>query len=120
MDEIIKIDVECYSPFVCLGCPAFEVNEHTLYANDEPVEKIWACLHLNVCRKLVPHLETHFEEKFATVERTAFWEKSKFPGEKYVCSACGAGAWYYDFKGSVSKSQHCPSCGAKMIRGADE
>lgn len=87
MDEIIKIDVECYSPFICLGCPAFELEEHTLYANDEPYEKSYVCAHLNLCKTLVPHLDSFFENKYARVARTAE-PKVYYLCDRRVCDRC--------------------------------
>lgn len=45
------------------------------------------------------------------------WIESDIPCEKYVCSACGGGCWYYDYQGEVAKSRYCPNCGAKMDGG---
>lgn len=46
--------------------------------------------------------------------RRGHWIKSEFPTEKYCCSVCGAGCWYYDYEGDVARSRYCPQCGAKM------
>lgn len=45
---------------------------------------------------------------------TGHWIKSNIPNEKYVCSECGGGCWYYDYQADVAKSRYCPNCGAKM------
>lgn len=42
------------------------------------------------------------------------WKNSPVSNEEYVCSVCGGGAWYYDYRGTVSKSFFCPNCGADM------
>ena len=42
------------------------------------------------------------------------WEVSDTPCERFKCSECGGGCWYYDYQGDVAKSRYCPSCGAKM------
>ena len=42
------------------------------------------------------------------------WIKSNKPNEKYVCSECGGGCWYYDYQADVAKSRYCPNCGADM------
>ena len=46
--------------------------------------------------------------------KTGRWINSADECEKYVCSECGCGAWYYDVTNCVTKSRYCPSCGAKM------
>jgi len=46
--------------------------------------------------------------------RHGHWKKSEFPSEKYCCSVCGAGCWYYDYEGDVARSRYCPQCGARM------
>ena len=46
--------------------------------------------------------------------KTGHWIKSNIPNEKYVCSECGGGCWYYDYQANVAKSRYCPNCGAKM------
>lgn len=42
------------------------------------------------------------------------WEKSDIPNEKFRCSVCGGACWHYDYDGEVTKSRHCPNCGARM------
>lgn len=42
------------------------------------------------------------------------WEVSDTPCERFKCSECGGGCWYYDYQGDVAKSRYCPNCGAKM------
>ncbi len=48
------------------------------------------------------------------------WEVSDTPCERFKCSECGGGCWYYDYQGDVAKSRYCPSCGAKMDKGATD
>ncbi len=48
------------------------------------------------------------------------WEISDIPCERFKCSVCGGGAWYYDYEGDVSRSRFCPNCGAKMDGELDE
>lgn len=45
------------------------------------------------------------------------WEVSDTPCERFECSECGGGCWYYDYQGDVAKSRYCPNCGAKMDKG---
>ena len=47
-------------------------------------------------------------------QKVGKWIDSNIPQEKYVCSECGGACWYYDYEGSVAKSNYCPNCGAKM------
>lgn len=42
------------------------------------------------------------------------WEVSDTLCERFKCSECGGGCWYYDYQGDVAKSRYCPNCGAKM------
>lgn len=42
------------------------------------------------------------------------WEPSDTPCERFRCSECGGGCWYYDYQRDVAKSRFCPNCGAKM------
>lgn len=42
------------------------------------------------------------------------WKNSPVSCEEYICSVCGGGAWYYDYRGIVAKSPFCPNCGADM------
>lgn len=42
------------------------------------------------------------------------WVPSDTPCERFKCSECGGGCWYYDYQGDVAKSRFCPNCGAKM------
>jgi len=49
-----------------------------------------------------------------SLEKHGKWEKSDIPCENFKCSVCGGGAWYYDYRGDISKSRFCPNCGAKM------
>lgn len=46
--------------------------------------------------------------------KTGHWIESNIPNEKYVCSECGGGCWYYDYQADVVKSRFCPNCGTKM------
>ena len=48
------------------------------------------------------------------------WEVSDTPCERFKCSECGGGCWYYDYHGDVAKSRYCPSCGAKMDKEASK
>lgn len=52
--------------------------------------------------------------------RHGHWEPSEIPCERWVCSECGGGAWYYDVNGYVRKSKYCPNCGAKMDGGQND
>lgn len=45
------------------------------------------------------------------------WELSDIPCEGLRCSVCGGGAWYFDYRGNISRSSYCPNCGAKMDGG---
>ena len=47
------------------------------------------------------------------------WLRSEIPNEKWVCSNCGGACWYYDYQGSLGKSNYCPSCGARMYKGGE-
>ena len=47
-------------------------------------------------------------------QKTGHWIESDDPIEKYTCSNCGGACWYYDYRGTVAKSNYCPNCGAKM------
>lgn len=42
------------------------------------------------------------------------WIESNNPSEKYTCSNCGGACWYYDYWGTLAKSNYCPNCGARM------
>ena len=53
-----------------------------------------------------------------SAERVGVWIPSNIPNEKWVCSECGGACWYYDYQGSLGKSNYCPNCGARM-RGAE-
>ena len=55
---------------------------------------------------------TNYETQAAV--RYGIWIKSDIPCERFKCSECGGGCWYYDYQGSVAKSRYCPNCGAKM------
>ena len=52
--------------------------------------------------------------------KTGHWIKSNIPNEKYVCSECGGGCWYYDYQADVVKSRFCPKCGARMVDAKGE
>lgn len=116
-EKQMSVDVECYSPFICLSCPIFDLDSTTLFANDEPYERHFWCSHLPFCQKLLPKVEAFYEAKFSKAEHNGVWLKSEISCEEYVCSECGAPAWYYDVSKCVARSQYCPSCGARMTRG---
>lgn len=116
-EKKLTVDVECYSPFICLSCPVFDLHSATLFAGDEPYERHFQCSHLPFCQKLLPKVEAFYEAKFASSERNGVWQQSEIPCEEYVFSECGAPAWYYDVSKCVARSQFCPSCGARMNRG---
>lgn len=114
----ISVDVECCSPFICLSCPVFDLTESTLFADDQPHERLFSCSHLAFCQKLLPKVEAFFENKLASAERNGAWVKSEILCEGYVCSECGGAAWYYDVGKTVLKSRFCPNCGARMEGGS--
>ena len=47
-------------------------------------------------------------------QRVGQWIRANDPNERYNCSNCGGACWYYDYWGTVAKSNYCPNCGAKM------
>ena len=65
----------------------------------------------------MPHLEPDNCGNYVVQQepkKTGHWIKSNIPNEKYVCSECGGGCWYYDYQADVVKSRFCPNCGARM------
>ena len=119
-EKKMSVDVECFSPFICLGCPVFDLSTTILFACDEPYERHFQCSHLDFCQRLLPKVEAFYEAKLLRAERNGVWQRSETPCEEYVCSECGAPAWYYDVSKCVARSQYCPSCGARMNRGGGD
>lgn len=59
-------------------------------------------------------IKTYVREAPSDNFKIGYWKTSDIPNEGYVCSECGGACWYYDARKDVSKSRHCPNCGAMM------
>ena len=96
-EKKMPVDVECYSPFICLSCPVFDLDTATLFAGDEPYERHFRCSHLPFCQKLLPNVDAFYEAKLSAKEKPPV----------------GTSRWIHDgpsFRGGVDW-WHCDNCG---------
>lgn len=124
MDEKkMSVDVECYSPFICLNCPVFDLDTTTLFAGDEPYERHFRCSHLPFCQRLLPKVEAFYEAKLSAKEKppvgTSRWihDGPSFRGgvDWWHCDNCGK------MVTGVQAGYHfCPDCGFAMVGGDED
>ena len=68
-------------------------------------------------QKISPEHMMELLEALSPEQKMGHWIESDDTSEKYTCSNCGGACWYYDYRGTVAKSNYCPNCGARMEAG---
>ena len=55
------ISVDVFDPYICDGCPAFDVSSSALYSDGEVYGRYYYCSNLSLCSQVVPQVKRKVE-----------------------------------------------------------